>query len=56
VYLVVLAIIGLAEAHGVSRGTTAAAILLPLIVFCCCCGFGTLLAIGGVASFLRRAM
>jgi hypothetical protein len=56
VYLIVLGIIGLAEAHGVSRATTAAAILLPLIVFCCCCGFGTLLAIGGVASFLRRAM
>jgi hypothetical protein len=56
VYMVVLAIIGLAEAHGVSRGTTAAAILLPLIILCCCCGFGSLLAIGGMASFLRRTM
>jgi hypothetical protein len=56
VYMVVLAIIGLSEAHGVSRATTAAAILVPLIVLCCCCGFGGLLAIGGIASFLRRTM
>jgi hypothetical protein len=56
VYMLVLAIIGLAEAHGVSRGTTAAAILVPVLILCCCCGFGSLLAIGGIASFLRRTM
>jgi hypothetical protein len=34
--LVVLMVIGLAEAHGTTRGRAAAAVLLP-IVLCCCC-------------------
>ena len=33
----VLAIIGLSAAHGISRGTAAAAVLLPLVLLCCCC-------------------
>lgn len=36
VVMIVLMIIGIAEAHGTTRGRAAAAVLLP-ILFCCCC-------------------
>jgi hypothetical protein len=36
IVMVVLMIIGIAEAHGTTRGRAAAAVLLP-IVLCCCC-------------------
>lgn len=36
-YRVVVVIIGLSEAHGVSRGAAALAVLLPLVLTCCCC-------------------
>jgi len=55
VYYVVVAIIGLAEAHGTSRGTAAAAVLLPILLACCCClaalaaGVGM---VGGLAGML----
>jgi len=52
VYILVLAIVGLSEAHGVSRGRAAAAVLLPLVVLCCCCAFGLVVALGGLASAL----
>jgi hypothetical protein len=38
VWSLALYIIGLSEAHGISRGKAAAAVLLPLLLVCCCCG------------------
>jgi hypothetical protein len=54
VYYLVLAIIGLAAAHGIGKGTAAAAVLLPLVVLCCCCAGGALLAVGSLASLLSQ--
>ena len=34
--MLVLMVIGISEAHGVSRGRAAAAVLLPIVVCCCC--------------------
>jgi hypothetical protein len=50
IVMLVLMIIGVAEAHGTTRGRAAAAVLLP-IVLCCCCimiplGFGLASLIG----------
>ena len=36
VYMIVLLVIGLAEAHGTTRGKALFAVLLPLFVCCCC--------------------
>jgi hypothetical protein len=54
VYYLVVAIIGLAAAHGIGKGTAAAAVLLPLVVVCCCCVGGALIAAGSLASFLSQ--
>jgi hypothetical protein len=54
VYYLVLAIIGLAAAHGIGKGTAAAAVLLPMVLLCCCCAGAALLAAGSVASFLSH--
>lgn len=54
VYFLVLAIIGLSEAHGIGKGRAAAAVLLPLLLLCCCCAAGIALAVGGFASALGR--
>ena len=54
IYYMVLAIIGLAAAHGIGRGTAAAAVLLPLVVLCCCCAGAGILAFGGLASLLSQ--
>ena len=54
VYYLVLAIIGLAAAHGIGKGTAAAAVLLPLVVLCCCCAGAGLLFFGGLASLLSQ--
>jgi hypothetical protein len=51
-YFIVLAIIGLSEAHRISKGRAAAAVLLPLILLCCCCAGIVALAVGGLASAL----
>jgi hypothetical protein len=53
IVMLVLMIIGIAEAHGISRGRAAAAVLLP-IVLCCCCiliplGFGLASLIGAAS-------
>jgi len=37
VYAIVLLVIGLSEAHGISRGKAAAAVLVPFVLICCCC-------------------
>lgn len=55
VYQVVLAVIGLSEAHGISRGTAAAAVLLPVVIVCCCCIGGLGAAFGSLASFAGHA-
>jgi hypothetical protein len=55
VYYIVLAIIGVAEAHRISGAKAAAAVLLPFVLLCCCCGMGILAAVGGLASLLGQA-
>jgi len=53
-YYLVLAIIGLAGAHGIGKGTAAAAVLLPIVLLCCCCAGAGILAFGGLASLLSQ--
>jgi hypothetical protein len=53
VYMLVIAIVGLSEAHGTTRGKAAMAVLLP-IVLCCCCIVGPLVAL--FASIASRAV
>jgi hypothetical protein len=50
VYGIVLAIIGLAAAHGDSKGKTAAAVLIPLVLCCCCLVAGVMVVMGSIAS------
>lgn len=50
VYMVVLWVLGLSEAHGITRGLATAAVLLPLLLLCCCCGGLLGVAVGGIAS------
>jgi hypothetical protein len=38
VYVIVLLVIGLSEAHGISRGKAATAVLVPFVLICCCSG------------------
>ena len=52
IYLLVLTIVGLSEAHGIGRGRATAAVLLPLFFLCCCCVGAIVLAVGGLASAL----
>jgi hypothetical protein len=54
VYYVILAIIGVSEAHRISGLKAAAAVLLPFVLLCCCCGAGLLVAAGGLASLLNQ--
>jgi hypothetical protein len=54
VYTLVLLIIGLSEAHQISRGKGAAAVLVPFVVICCCCVGAALLAAFGLAGALDR--
>jgi hypothetical protein len=54
VWGLVIAIIGLAEAHEIGKGTAAAAVLLPFVLICCCCGLGLGMIFGGIASFWNR--
>ena len=48
------AIIGLSEAHGISKGRAAVAVLLPLLLACCCCAAAIALVVGGFASALGQ--
>ncbi|MCG6923194.1 MAG: YIP1 family protein [Acidobacteria bacterium] len=53
VWGIVLAVIGLTQAHQIGGGKAAAAVLLPLVIFCCCCvGLALLFAstLGAVLS------
>jgi hypothetical protein len=54
VYTLVLLVIGLSEAHQISRGKAAAAVLIPFALLCCCCSGGILLAIFGLAGALGQ--
>ncbi len=59
VYGLVVQIIGLSHAHGISKGKAAAAVLVPILLVCCCCGlfFGILGATlaGGLASLFGHS-
>jgi len=54
VYVIVLLVIGLSEAHGISRGKAAAAVLIPFVIFCCCCTGTILAAVFGMAGAINR--
>jgi len=50
VWWVVAMAIGVAEAHGISRGTAAAAVLLPLLLCCCCVALAAALLAASIAG------
>jgi hypothetical protein len=54
VYTLVLLVIGLSEAHGISRGKSAAAVLVPFVLICCCCAGLIAIAAFGMAGALGR--
>ena len=54
VYTLVVLIIGLSEAHQITRGKSAAAVLVPLLVICCCCAGVALMAMFGIAGALGQ--
>jgi hypothetical protein len=54
VYCLVVAIIGMSEAHRISGLKAALAVLLPMILLCCCCALGLAIAFGGLASLLGQ--
>jgi len=54
IYSLVLMIIGVSHAHGISKGQAAAAVLVPLLILCCCCGLAIGLAVGGLAGAMRH--
>lgn len=52
VFAIVLLVIGLSEAHAITRGKAAAVVLAPIVLFCCCCvGVAFLIGMmGGLAG------
>jgi hypothetical protein len=54
VYVIVLLVIGLSEAHGISRGKSAAAVLVPFVIICCCCAGVIAAAVFGMAGAFGR--
>jgi hypothetical protein len=52
IYILILLIVGLSEAHRIGRGRAAAAVLVPLVLLCCCCAGAISLMLGGLASAL----
>ena len=56
VYAIVLLVIGLSEAHGISRGKAAAAVLVPFVIICCCCSGIIATIIFGLAGAIGRSM
>jgi hypothetical protein len=54
VYILVLLVIGLSEAHQISRGKAAAAVLVPFVLLCCCCGGIAAAALMGLAGALSH--
>lgn len=54
IWNLVVNVVGLSEAHGISRGKAAAAVLLPLLLCCCCLVAFAFLMAGGIASLANR--
>ena len=54
VYQIVLWIIGLSEAHGITKGKAAAAVLIPIALLCCCCVALIAIFAGGLAAALGQ--
>jgi hypothetical protein len=54
VYALVLLVIGLSEAHGISRGKSATAVLVPFVLICCCCAGLIAVVALGLAGALGR--
>ncbi len=54
VWNLVVNVVGLSEAHGISRGKAAAAVLIPIVLACCCCGLAFGLLFGGLAGMMNR--
>jgi hypothetical protein len=53
IFSIVLMVIGMSEAHGISRGKAAAVVLVPVLILCCCCiGIPLAVIFGGVATAL----
>ena len=50
IYQIVLTIIGLSEAHQISKMTAALAVLLPILLVCCCCVLTAGAMFGGLAG------
>jgi hypothetical protein len=58
VYWIVVQVIGVAHAQGITKGKAAAAVLVPMLLVCCCCalaiGIVAATVAGGVASLLGQ--
>jgi len=54
IWVLVLYVIGLAEAHRIGHGKAIGAVLLPLVFFCCCCGVVLGLVFLGAAGLARQ--
>jgi hypothetical protein len=54
VYSIILEIIGLSHAHGISKGKAAAAVLLPILLVCCCCGLAFAILFGSLAGVISQ--
>jgi hypothetical protein len=54
VYSLVLVIIGVSEAHGITRGRAAAAVLLPLALCCCCALIPFVIGMGSIMSQINK--
>jgi hypothetical protein len=55
VWLIVVNIVGLSEAHRIGRGSAAIAVLAPIVLFCCCCAAAVLIFAGGIAGLASQA-
>jgi hypothetical protein len=55
IYAFVLLIIGISEAHQITRGRAAAVVLIPLVIVCCCCGGVIAAIVFGVAGAIGHA-
>jgi hypothetical protein len=54
IWTLVLYVVGLSEAHGISRGKAAAAVLLPLVLVCCCCALLGFLFASSLAALVSQ--
>jgi len=54
VWGIVLQIVGLSKAHGISGGRAAAAVLLPVFLCCACLGLALAVFFGAIAAFATK--